>query len=119
MQNSMKYLATSTMQDVSSITIMPPEPMMEPTLAERFVVHRHVEKLRGHAAAGRSAGLHRLELPPSGMPPPMSKTISRSVMPIGTSIRPVFSTLSGEREHLRALALLRADLRDTTRRRCG
>ena len=33
MQNSMKYRATSTMQEVSSITIMPPDPMMEPTLA--------------------------------------------------------------------------------------
>src|ERR1019366_143280 len=33
MQNSMKYLATSTMQDVSSMTIMPPEPMMEPMRA--------------------------------------------------------------------------------------
>jgi hypothetical protein len=32
-QNSMKYLATSTMQDVSSITMRPPEPMIEPTLA--------------------------------------------------------------------------------------
>jgi hypothetical protein len=31
MQNSMKYLATSTMHEVSSMTIMPPEPMMEPT----------------------------------------------------------------------------------------
>ena len=27
----MKYLATSTMQVCSSMTIMPPEPMMEPT----------------------------------------------------------------------------------------
>ena len=33
MQNSMKYLATSTMHDVSSMTIMPPEPMIEPSLA--------------------------------------------------------------------------------------
>ena len=33
-----------------------------------------------------------LYLRPSGMPPPISKMISRSVMPIGTSIRPVFST---------------------------
>ena len=32
MQNSMKKRATSTMQEVSSITIMPPEPMIEPTL---------------------------------------------------------------------------------------
>ena len=30
-QNSMKYRATSTMQDVSSMTIMPPEPMIEPS----------------------------------------------------------------------------------------
>src|SRR5581483_9984108 len=33
MQKSMKYLATSTMQELSSITIMPPDPMMEPALA--------------------------------------------------------------------------------------
>ena len=32
-QNSMKYLATSTMQEVSSMTIRPPEPMIEPTPA--------------------------------------------------------------------------------------
>ena len=30
MQNSMKKRATLTMQEVSSITIMPPEPMIEP-----------------------------------------------------------------------------------------
>ena len=29
----MKYLATSTMQVFSSITIMPPEPMIEPASA--------------------------------------------------------------------------------------
>src|SRR5690606_6366424 len=29
-QKSMKYLATSTMHDVSSITIMPPEPLYAP-----------------------------------------------------------------------------------------
>ena len=29
----MKYLATSTMQVFSSITIMPPEPMIDPALA--------------------------------------------------------------------------------------
>ena len=33
MQNSIKYFATSTMHEVSSITIMPPEPMMEPMRA--------------------------------------------------------------------------------------
>ena len=45
MQKSMKYLATSTMHEVSSITIMPPEPMMEPSLGQGFVVDRHVQKL--------------------------------------------------------------------------
>lgn len=30
---------------------------------------------------------------PFGMPPPMSKTTSRMVVPIGTSIRPVLTTL--------------------------
>ena len=30
-QKSMKYLATLTMQEVSSMTIIPPEPMNEPT----------------------------------------------------------------------------------------
>ena len=30
-QKSMKYFATSTMQLVSSMTIIPPEPMNEPT----------------------------------------------------------------------------------------
>ena len=33
MQKSMKKRATSTMLDVSSMTIMPPEPMIEPTEA--------------------------------------------------------------------------------------
>ena len=31
LQNSMKYFATSTMHEVSSMMIMPPDPMMEPT----------------------------------------------------------------------------------------
>ena len=33
MQKSMKYLATSTMQELSSITIMPPDPIIEPARA--------------------------------------------------------------------------------------
>jgi hypothetical protein len=33
-QKSMKYLATSTMQDVSSMMIIPPEPMIDPALAK-------------------------------------------------------------------------------------
>ena len=53
-----------------------------------------------------------LNLRPSGMPPPMSKMISRSVMPMGTSIRPVLLHAAGQREDLGALALLRADARE-------
>src|ERR1700690_246769 len=33
LQKSMKNFATSTMHEPSSVPIMPPEPMMEPTLA--------------------------------------------------------------------------------------
>ena len=43
------------------MTIIPPEPMNEPTPIERLVVDGHVEELGGDAAAGRPAGLHRLE----------------------------------------------------------
>src|SRR4029077_7272591 len=92
MQNSMKYLATSTMQEVSSITIMPPDPMMEPSfLSDSYST----------GISRNSAGMHppegppvctALKLRPSGTPPPISKMMSRSVMPIGTSISPVFRT---------------------------
>ena len=34
-----------------------------------------------------------LIVPPSGVPPPISSTICRSVVPIGTSTRPVFLIL--------------------------
>ena len=57
---------------VSSMTIMPPEPMIEPTLRQRLVVDGRVEVLGGDAAAGGAAGLHRLDSRPSGMPPPIS-----------------------------------------------
>ena len=45
------------MQLSSSMTTMPPEPMMEPSCAEGLVVHRGVEHLVRDAAAGRAAGL--------------------------------------------------------------
>ena len=56
---------------------------------------------------------------PSGMPPPMSKMISRSVMPIGTSIRPVLLDLAGQGEDLRAFALFGADAGEPLAARCG
>ena len=113
MQNSMKNLATSTMQEVSSMTIMPPEPMMEPTLGEGFVIDRHVEEFaRGCSRRRGRRSATALNLRPSGMPPPMSKMISRRVMPMGTSIRPVLLTLAGQGEDLGALALFGADGRE-------
>ena len=62
----MKNLAISTMQSSSSRTIMPPLPMIEPALAERVVVDRRSIALCGNAAAGRAAGLDRLELLAAG-----------------------------------------------------
>src|SRR5512143_1987941 len=89
-----KYFATSTMQSSSSSTTMPPEPMIDPTLAS-------VSKSAGMSR--NWAGMQPPEGPPvwtalnflSGfsMPPPMSKIISRSVIPMGTSMSPVFLIL--------------------------
>ena len=119
MQKSMKYLATSTMQDVSSITIMPPEPMIEPTLRQRLVVHRHVEVLLGDASARRSACLHGLELPAVGNAAADLKTISRSVIAHRHFDQPGVVDPSGQGEDLRPFALLRADAGKPLRRRCG
>jgi len=41
---------------------MPPEPMMEPSFLERFLLDRRVEVLRGDDAAGRTTALDGLEL---------------------------------------------------------
>ena len=93
LRKSMKYRATSTMQVSSSITIMPPEPIIEPA------------SVSASKSTGRSrsdSGRHPPEGPPVctalnflpfGTPPPMSKMISRSVIPMGTSTRPVLLTL--------------------------
>ena len=91
-QKSMKNLATSTMQAVSSMTIMPPEPMIEPALGQGLVVDRHVKQLLGYAATRRATRLDRLEPAALRQPPPMSNTIWRRVRPIGTSISPVLTT---------------------------
>ena len=60
MQNSMKNRATSTMHAVSSITIMPPEPMIEPSCGQRLVVDR---QCRG-ARPGCSRRTGRRSAPP-------------------------------------------------------
>ena len=60
---------------------------------ERLIIHRHIQELLGgmHPPEGPPV-CTALNLRPSGMPPPISKMISRSVMPMGTSISPVFCT---------------------------
>src|SRR4030042_4494408 len=92
-QKRRKYLATSTMQFSSSITTIPPEPMMEPTFE------------RESKSTGRSRYCLGIQ-PPDGppvctalnflfckIPPPISTTLSRKVIPMGTSTRPVFLPL--------------------------
>ena len=87
-----KYLAISTMQVLSSITTMPPEPMIDPSWA------------RESYSTGTSrnwAGMHPPEGPPvctalnclpRGIPPPISKIIESSEVPIGTSTKPLLAT---------------------------
>ena len=58
-----------------------------------------------------------LKVPPSGTPPPISSTISRSEMPIGTSIRPVLPSVAGEGEHLGPRDSLGVPIERTSRRR--
>src|SRR5574337_15425 len=70
--NFRKYVATFTMQSVSSSTTMPPEPMMDPTLASDS---------KSTGVSMRSTGMQPPDGPPDwtafsrfppSMPPPMS-----------------------------------------------
>ena len=81
------------MQVPSSMTIMPPEPIIEPSASR-------VSKSTGRSslAAGRQPPegppvWTALKALPPGTPPPAPKTISRRLVPIGTSTRPVLTTL--------------------------
>ena len=91
--NFMKNFAMSTIQSVSSITTIPPEPMIEPILAR---------EIKSTFVSKSSSGIQPPDGPPvwtaftfllSGIPPPISKTISLIVMPIGTSTSPALFTL--------------------------
>ena len=90
---SRKNLATSTWQSPSSMTIMPPEPIMEPA-------SRRESKSTG--VSSRLSGRQPPEGPPIWtalnclwlrMPPAMSKMISRKVVPMGTSVIPEWLSL--------------------------
>ena len=88
-----KNLATSTIQVLLSITTRPPEPIIAPIffsesksrLTSRCGVIRHPPEGPPICTA--------LNSPSPLIPPPISKMTSRSVVPIGTSISPVFFTL--------------------------
>ena len=89
----MKKRAVSTMQVPSSMTTRPPEPMMAPTFLSES---KSSGRSRCSSVRQPPAGppiCTALNFLPSLMPPPMSKMISRSVAPIGTSINPVLTTL--------------------------
>ncbi len=88
-----KNLAISTMQVFSSMTIIPPEPIIEPAL---------VKLSKSIGKSSFSLGIQPPEGPPvctalnsfpPGIPPPISKITSFSVIPIGTSTKPVLLIL--------------------------
>ena len=89
----MKNRATSTMQVSSSMTTSPPEPIMAPTF---FRESKSMGMSRCSSVRQPPEGppiCTALNFFPSLMPPPMSKMTSRRVVPMGTSMRPVFTTL--------------------------
>ena len=81
------------MQVSSSTTIMPPEPITAPAAVSES---KSTGVFRAEAGRQPPSGppvCTALNCLPFGTPPPMSKMISPSGMPIGTSIRPVLLTL--------------------------
>src|SRR4030043_2253162 len=87
-----KYFATSTIQVPSSMTIIPPEPIMDPACVR---LSKSTGRLKSEAGIQPPEGppvCTALIFLPSCWPPPISKMISLSVMPMATSTRPVFFT---------------------------
>src|SRR3989304_4377891 len=83
-RKSRKYLATSTIQVSSSMTIIPPDPLIEPAL---------VSSSKPTSKSNSSSGIHppdgppvctALNLLPPGIPPPLLKIISLRGVPMGT-----------------------------------
>ncbi len=81
------------MQVSSSMTTRPPEPIIAPAFLSESKSRGRSRCVFRKTAARRAADLYGLEFLAVFMPPPISKMISRSVVPIGTSIRPVLLTL--------------------------
>jgi len=70
------------------MTIMPPEPIMDPA-SLRYQINRRIQVFFGYAAAGRTPGLNSLKLLALGNTSSNLKIMSRSAVPSGTSTRPV------------------------------
>src|SRR5512139_1619701 len=92
-EKSVKNRAVSTMQVESFITTRPPDPIIAPASSRES---------KSTSVSSRESGRHAPEGPPIWIalnsrfpetPPPMSKTIVRSVVPMGTSTRPTFFTV--------------------------
>ena len=77
----MKNRATSTMQESSSITTMPPEPMMEPSFCSDSYSNGSSKCCSGMTPPDGPPVCTALNFLSLGMPPPMPKMISRSVVP--------------------------------------
>ncbi|MBA7713043.1 hypothetical protein ES703_122041 [subsurface metagenome] len=83
----------STIQVSSSITIMPPEPIIEPTLVSSSKSIGRSRNFSGITPPEGPPVWTALNFFPPGIPPPISKMTSLSVIPIGTSTSPVLFTL--------------------------
>ena len=105
---SRKKRAISTMQVWSSMTTMPPEPMMAPVAGIDSKSTGVCPSEAGMQPPDGPPICTALNLRPSLMPPPILKTRSLMGMPIGTSASPPSADLAREREDLRAAALLGA-----------
>ncbi len=91
--NVRKYRENSTMHVSSSSTIMPPEPITAPASASESKSTGVFRAVAGRQPPSGPPVCTALNFLPCGTPPPMSKMMSPSGMPIGTSIRPVLLTL--------------------------
>ena len=72
------------------MTIIPPDPIIEPAFQSSSKSTGVSSMLSGRTPPEGPPVCTALIRLPSGMPPPMSYTISLNVVPIGTSTNPVF-----------------------------
>ncbi|MBT9165978.1 MAG: hypothetical protein DDT25_00642 [Chloroflexi bacterium] len=88
-----KNRAISTIQVFSSSTTMPPEPMIEPNPASDSKSTGRSRKRAGIQPPEGPPVCTDLNALPRGIPPPISKIMSRNEVPIGTSTSPLLAIL--------------------------